>query len=184
VTRRVPAVDLPDTMLIRRFIDGDEAAFRMLYERHTPRLKMMVRRVLGRRSQDTDDVVQDTWLAGCRGIHTYRGDAKFASWLLAIGARTAYASLSRRESNEDELMEDVADPRVDGHATVIDLERALTELSDAQRTVVVLHDIEGFTHEEIGQQLGMATGTSKATLSRARQSLRMALTNGASNAAR
>jgi RNA polymerase sigma factor (sigma-70 family) len=67
---------------------------------------------------------------------------------------------------------------------MIDLERALASLPDHQRLVVVLHDVEGFTHEEIGAQLGLATGTSKATLSRARCALRQALTRGVSNAER
>jgi RNA polymerase sigma-70 factor (ECF subfamily) len=65
---------------------------------------------------------------------------------------------------------------------MIDLERALAALPDHQRVVVVLHDIEGFTHEEIGEQLGVATGTSKATLSRARHALRLSLNEGASHA--
>ena len=69
----------------------------------------------------------------------------------------------------------------DGPATAIDLERAIARLPDQQRAVVVLHDIEGFTHEEIARQLGIALGTSKVTLSRVREALRRTSNDGVSN---
>ena len=93
----VTAVTVPsDLSLVRRIIDGDERAFRVLYDRHTPRLKMLVRRLLGRRAVDADDVLQETWLAACRSLHQYRGDAQLSTWLTSIGVRAAYASLTRR----------------------------------------------------------------------------------------
>jgi RNA polymerase sigma-70 factor, ECF subfamily len=174
----------PDAELVSRFLNGDERAFCLLYDRHTPRLKMTVRRLLGGVDTDVDDVVQDVWLAGCRGMHQFRGDAKFSSWLTTIGARMAYATLSRRGLRESDLTDDVADSRGSSPASTIDLERALAALSDSRRIVVVLHDVEGFTHEEIAAELGMAVGTSKATLSRARRALRIALTSGVSNVQR
>lgn len=174
--------DLPDILLIRRFLDGEEPAFRALYERHTPRLTMTLRRLLGRDQHDLDDVVQETWIAGCRGVHAYRGDAKFSSWLIAIGVRIVFSRLSRVGRDNDELTDDIPSPADSGPATVIDLERAISALPKHQRAVVVLHDVEGFTHEEIADQLGIAPGTSKATLSRARHALRKALTEGVPNA--
>ena len=175
---------LGDTALIRRFLDGDEQAFRALYRRHTPRLRMIVARLLGPRRDEVDDVVQEAWLAGCRGIHRYNGDAKFASWLTTIGIRAAYARFSPANGVEVELSDDLllAGREGDDVATTVDLERALDRLPDHQRAVVVLHDVEGFTHEEIAQQLGIAPGTSKATLSRARQALRFFLTDGVPHA--
>jgi RNA polymerase sigma-70 factor (ECF subfamily) len=174
----------PDAALVRQFLNGDERAFRLLYDRHTPRLKLTIRRLLGGLGSDVDDIVQDVWLASCRGMHQYRGDAKFSSWLTAIAARVAYATLSQRGLRETDLVDNIADVRGDAPASSIDLERAMAALSDSQRMVVVLHDVEGFTHEEIASQLAMATGTSKATLSRARRALRLALTSGVSNAKR
>ena len=174
--------EMPDGALIRRFLDGDERAFRMLYERHTPRLKMTLQRLLGPRRQDVDDLLQDTWLAGCRGLHGYRGDAKFSTWLTSIGVRTTLNHLARRGERETETLDEIPEPSTNGPASTIDLERALAALPNHQRIVVVLHDVEGFTHEEIGEQLGVAAGTSKATLSRARQALRSALSEGVSNA--
>jgi RNA polymerase sigma factor (sigma-70 family) len=145
---------------------------------------MTIRRLLGGAAVDVDDVVQDVWLAGCRGMHQYRGEAKFSSWLASIGARVAYATLSRNGLRETDLANDIAELRTESPASSIDLERALAALSDAQRVVVVLHDVEGFTHEEIAGQLGMAVGTSKATLLRARRALRLSLTSGVLNAQR
>jgi RNA polymerase sigma-70 factor, ECF subfamily len=174
-----------DAALIRRFLDGDEAAFRDLYLRHTPRLKMTVRRLLGFRQQEMGDVVQDTWLAACRGMHAYRNDAPFSAWLTSIGARATYAALTRLTSRDtDPATDDLAAPERDDPESAIDLERALDGLPDTQRVVVVLHDIEGFTHHEIAEQLGIAAGTSKATLFRARRTLRAALTGGIENATR
>jgi len=177
-----PLSDQPDAALIAHFLDGDEGAFRALYERHTPRLRMLVQRLLGRDRHELDDVVQEVWLAASRGVHAFRGDAKFGTWLSAIGVRVAYNRLPLRSAEDSELSEDIPSPAEGSPATVIDLERAIAALPDHQRVVVVLHDVEGFTHEEIGEQLGMAIGTSKATLSRARHALRRALTEGVTNA--
>jgi RNA polymerase sigma-70 factor (ECF subfamily) len=181
VTSPLLPFELPDGALIRRFLDGDERAFRMLYERHTPRLKMTLVRLLGARRQEVEDLVQDTWLAGCRGLHGYRGDAKFSTWLTSIGVRTTLNHLTRGGDRETEMLGEYPALSGGGPATVIDLERALAALPDHQRMVVVLHDVEGFTHDEIGEQLGMASGTSKATLSRARHALRLALSEGVTN---
>lgn len=178
MTPRALYHELPDSALIRRFLDGEEVAFRALYVRHTPRLRSLIWRLLGPRREETDDVVQDTWLAGCRGMHRYNGDAKFSSWLTTIGIRAAYSRCSIPLHDEAELFDAAADPPSDGPATAIDLERALARLPSQQRAVVVLHDVEGFTHEEIAQQLGVAVGTSKGTLSRARSALRQMLNDG------
>jgi RNA polymerase sigma-70 factor (ECF subfamily) len=173
-----------DEVLIRRFLDGDEVAFRALHARHAPRVTMTIRRLLGFRRQESDDVAQDTWLAACRGLHAYRGDAPFPAWLAAIAARQAYAALSRLTRRESDGDDEIAALGVDPEEPSIDLERALAGLRDMQRLVVVLHDVEGFTHEEIAEQLGIAVGTSKATLFRARRALRMSLNGGVQNAAR
>jgi RNA polymerase sigma-70 factor (ECF subfamily) len=172
---------LPDGLLLHRFLDGDELAFRALYRRHTPRLRSVILRMLGARGSDAEDALQETWLSACRGIHAFRGDAQFATWLTTIGIRVVQGRL-RRSAGEAtvELPDDVRVSNPPGaHHAAIDLERAIARLPDHQRVVLVLHDVEGFTHEEIGRQLEVATGTSKATLSRARRALRGALTEGA-----
>src|SRR5207237_589553 len=148
----------------------------------TPRLRMLVMRLLGAaRQDDVDDVMQEAWLAGCRGLRNFAGDAQFSSWLTTIGIRVAYARFGRAGEFEIELFDDLAAPAGPGPASSIDLERALSRVSDRQRVVVVLHDIEGFTHQEIARHLGIPSGTTKATLSRARTVLRRLLNDGVSH---
>jgi RNA polymerase sigma factor (sigma-70 family) len=171
VRANAPSLDAPDSTLIHRFLGGDERAFRALYRRHTPRLRMVVWRLLAGNDADTDDVVQETWIAGCRGLHAYRGDSQFGTWLTTIGVRTARRRLTLREDTGEPLPDDWSSD-APALAEGIDIERGIARLSDQHRAVLVLHDVEGFTHEEIAAQLGVATGTSKAALSRARAKLR------------
>ena len=174
----------PDQALIRRFLAGEELAFRQLYERHTPRLRMTLLRLVAGVDHDADDLVQDTWLSACRGMRSFRGDALFSTWLTSIGVRAALAHLGRRIGTETEFLEEVSTEIEPALTASLDVDRALGRLSDRQRIVVVLHDIEGFTHEEIAGQLGIAVGTSKVTLFRARAVLRVALGLGEHNVSR
>ena len=176
-----PLRDLPDRALIRRFLDGEEAAFRVLHGRHAPRLRMTVLRLLGRRRDEVDDVEQEAWLGACRGMHAFNGTARFSSWLATIGIRAACARFSPGSDTQPCEMDDLPAPPLPAAATAIDLERALERLPDRQRAVVVLHDVEGFTHAEIARKLDMAPGTSKVTLLRARHALRRLLADGASD---
>ena len=174
--------ELPDSALISRFLNGDEGAFRALYQRHTPRLRMVICRLLGARREDADDLVQETWMRGCRGIHGFHGDAKFSTWLTTIGVRAVYSRFARHSLDEEPIFDDIPE-RVPGDAGLsVDLERVVAMLPDHQRAVVILHDIEGYTHQEIARQLGIAAGTSKATLSRARCTLRRLLNGGREHA--
>lgn len=171
---------MDDDVLIRRFLAGDEAAFRRLYGLHAPRLRMTILRILGHRDQETDDVLQDAWVSACRALHQFRGEARFSTWLAAIAIRTA----RRRMYWTDlyvELDEGLAAPAA-ASGESLDLERALTRLADAHRAVIVLHDVEGYTHEEIANLLGIAAGTSRSLLTRGRRSLRRLLTSEPSHA--
>jgi RNA polymerase sigma factor (sigma-70 family) len=172
-----PAVDDPaDVVLIDRFMNGDERAFRVLYGRHSPRLRMLLLRIVGYREVDADDLLQESWLACCRAIHTFRAESKFSTWLTTIAIRLARHRLTLHDPLHWDAEEIEAAEHSDPSAS-IDVERALALLPDRSRAVLVLHDIEGWTHDEIGRQLGIATGTSKATLSRARAFLRRHLTD-------
>jgi RNA polymerase sigma factor (sigma-70 family) len=169
-------LDPLDRRLINAFLGGDEDAFRALYERHTPRLRVIVVRLLGRNGADADDVVQETWLAACRGLRGFRGTARFSTWLTTIGIRSVRDRLrSGVDLDTLPVFAEIEAPPAPGAATVIDLERAIARLPAQYRLVLVLHDVEGFTHAEIGHQLGMAEGSSKAALSRARAAVRAML---------
>lgn len=173
------ATNTPDSddRLIHGVLDGDEHAFRALYRRHTPRLRQLVLRLVGEPHADADDVVQETWMRAVMKLSGFRGASSFRTWLIGIGVRTAHETLRRRkrrrETGSVELFEPAGSPPM--VADHIDLERALASLGAPHRTVLLLHDLEGFTHEEIGRQLGIAIGTSKSHLFRARRAMRDAL---------
>jgi RNA polymerase sigma-70 factor (ECF subfamily) len=173
--RRSTGSDQPDTVLLPAVAAGDEAAFRVLYHRHTPRLRWLVLRLLGGHEADADDAVQEGWVRAVAGLPGFRGEAVFGSWLSAIAIRVAWETIRKRRPwvamTEDV---DAATLPFDLEDRV-DLEQALGRLPDPQRMVVVLHDVEGFTHDEIATHLGIAEGTSKSHLHRARQALRLML---------
>lgn len=171
----VPGAAPPDEQLLPAVAGGDEAAFRALYRRHTPRLRMLVLRVLGGHEADTDDVVQESWVRAIGGLADYRGESAFATWLNGIGIRVAWEAIRKRRP-ADGATTDVDLP-IDPPDTAerLDLEEALRRLPDDQRAVVVLHDVEGFGHDEIAASLGIAVGTSRSHLSRARRALRTML---------
>jgi RNA polymerase sigma-70 factor (ECF subfamily) len=166
--------DPTDRVLIDGFLRGDELAFRALYRRHAPRLRMLILRLLGSRRSAADDLLQDAWVAACRGLGQYRGDAQFSTWLSAIAIR-----LVRRHLQWTIDAAALEDGEPSDHAAScverLEVEQALARLTDAQRAVVVLHDIEGYTHEEIAASLGIAAGTSRSLLTRARRALRALL---------
>ncbi|HWK89939.1 MAG TPA: RNA polymerase sigma factor, partial [Longimicrobium sp.] len=154
-----------------------ERAFRELYARHTPRLFQFVLRIVGGSEHDAEDVVQETWIRATEALATFRWEAAFSTWLTGIGLNVARGLLRKRGRwqtvGEDEAPEPWRPAPADGDG--IDLERAVAALPTGYRTVLVLHDIEGFTHEEIGERLGIAPGTSKSQLSHARRALRQML---------
>jgi RNA polymerase sigma factor (sigma-70 family) len=165
----------PDEALIRGFLDGDEAAFRSLYRRHAPRLRMLVLRLVGYRDTEADDVLQETWLAGCRALRGFRGDARFGTWLTTIAIRTARRRmgwiLDAPVALDDGEIEELPHPGRPVDAA-IDAERVLQGLPERDRIVFTLRYLEGFTHEEIARELGIAIGTSRAILSRSLTQIR------------
>ena len=169
-----------DRELADLVLGGDEPAFRELYRKHTPRLLALVLRFLGGREADAEDVVQEAWLRAAQRLGTFRWEAAFGSWLSAIALNLAREQLRksgrRREVEWPEEEPPAAEPlRV---LDPTDLERALIGLPDGYRTVLVLHDVEGYRHEEIAAQLGVTVGTSKSQLFHARRAMRHALGAG------
>ena len=164
-----------DRQLALAFLDGSETAFRVLYRRHTPRLRGLVLRLLGGATDEADDVVQESWLRACAGLPGFRWEAALSTWLCGIGVRTALEALRRGRRWGDETSLDEIPTHTPAPGAGLDVERALARLPQRQRTVLVLHDVEGYTHEEIGELLGIVAGTSKSQLAHAREALRSAL---------
>ena len=169
---------IPDRALADEVLqDQSEQAFRVLYRRHTPRLYQMVLRLLGGSDMDAEDAVQETWVRAADHLARFEWRSSFNTWLVSIGLNVAREFL-RRQKRVDFVdtgpeWEPVA--RGVAHGERMDLERAIACLPAGYRTVLVLHDVEGFTHPEIGELLGVTSGTSKSQLFAARRAMRILL---------
>ncbi len=177
------SVTKSDAALIAAAVAGAEAAFRELFRRHTPHLLQFVTRVLGPSAADAEDVVQDTWLRAYPALVTFRSESSFSTWLCSVGLRAALDSMRRGKRHiADELFEEDSAQDPPHQEDRMDIETAIARLAPGYRMVLLLHDVEGFTHEEIGVQLGIAPGTSKAQLFKARRVMRVLLTGREKNA--
>ena len=154
--------------------DGDEAAFRRLYRRHTPRLYNFLLHMLGGSRRDAEDVAQETWVRAVERLDSFRGEASFGTWLTGVGVNMARNHLRRLSRRDEVTLERLPEPAVRPPApdAAIDLERAIALLPDGYRTVLVLHDVEGWRHREIAAALGISDGTSKSQLFAARRWVR------------
>ena len=164
----------PDAMLVARARRSDAGAFEQLYRRHVGRVNALCVRLCGDRHHG-EDLCQESFVQAWRKLGDFRGDAAFGTWLYRIAANTALGHLRRQRSwpahEELEDAEAMLPAQRGPGPEPIDLERAIAALPPRARAVLVLHDIEGLDHAEIGESLGIAIGTSKAQLHRARQAL-------------
>jgi RNA polymerase sigma-70 factor (ECF subfamily) len=158
---------------------GDEDAFRLLYRRHTPAVYGFVLRLVGGNEQEAEDIIQETWLRAARGLEGFRWKSALRSWLtgIALNRVRELARKNKRSLVEVDMGWEIPDFAPDP-GTRMDLERALELLPPGFRTVLVLHDVEGFTHQEIGSRLGITDGTSKSQLFGARRAMRRLLNAG------
>lgn len=158
---------------------GDEEAFRVLYRRHSPRVFQFVLRLLGGDVAEAEDVMQETWLRAARALGAFRWESAFSSWLSGIALNRVRELARKRKRSLTQVDGDweFGVPPVDAGKR-IDLERALALLPPGFRTVLVLHDVEGFTHQEIGDRLGITDGTSKSQLHGARKAMRRLMNVG------
>ena len=170
-------IDLgPDDDAERAWVDrflarGEEAAFRMLYRRHAEYLFRLAVRLCGGRRDTAEDALQEAWLRAAQLLPRFRWESRLRTWLGGIVVNCCREQ-RRRSARE------VGEPSPEqppGQAADLDLESAVLELPDGLREVLVLHAIEGYTHEEIGSLLGIAAGTSKSRLFDARAALRRRL---------
>jgi RNA polymerase sigma-70 factor (ECF subfamily) len=170
--------DAEDASLAAR---GDHRAFERLYRGHAARIHSLARRMVG--SDEANELTQDVFVRAWQKVDTFRGESQFGTWLyrLAVNvmlARRAKLAIQRqRYGGDDEVLEFVpAKPQTSDLG--LDFETAIERLPEGARQVFVLHDVEGFKHEEIARMMGVTSGTSKAQLHRARMLLRRTLTKG------
>ncbi len=168
-----------DPLTIRRAINGDETALRALWVAHAPRIDAVVRRLVGDPDQAAD-IAQEVWIQIFRALPTWRGDSQFSTWAHRIAVnRTLNALRSvRRLAKLETVMEDdtvSVDEDTDRTFLAQSIDEAVQKLAPGARSVFVLHDVEGYTHEEIAKELGITSGGSKSQLFKARAKLRRLL---------
>ena len=177
-----PAADDGDIALARAAASGDGRAFEALYRRHSRRVYAVVWRLAGGQAARAEDLVQESFIRAWQALPAFRFESAFTTWLHRLAVNTALMELRGRSGNEDRETDDAmlehigtADTAGQRVREQLDLERAVATLPPRARAVLVLHDIEGWKHEEIATELGMAVGSSKAQLHRARNLLRKRL---------
>jgi len=161
---------------------GDLRAYERLYRWQGARMKNLARNLLGSQT-DAEDAVQDTFLKIQRGIRSYRGQSSFVTWAFRVLVNTCYdvrrSRMRRKEQSHDESQENV--PRPERHSPAshptlkMALERALAKLTEHQRDVFLLYEVEGFRHAEIAELLAISETASKNTLFQAKKNLRVML---------
>jgi RNA polymerase sigma factor (sigma-70 family) len=174
-----PRSEPEDYELVRRATAGEMRAFEVLYRRHSGRVHGAVWRLSGMNETRAEELTQEAFVRAWQKLGSFRFESAFTTWLHRLAVNVALMDLRSRDPEDhvdDEVMAsfgDPAQPHCAGERA--DLERAIAALPPRARAVLVLHDIEGWKHEEIGRELGMAVGSSKAQLHRARGLLRRAL---------
>jgi RNA polymerase sigma-70 factor (ECF subfamily) len=165
---------------IERARAGDFGAFEELYREHVGRVFAICLRLTANRAH-AEELTQEAFIRAWERLGTFRGESRFSSWIARVAVNAVLSerrSRSRREDRETPI-DAQAEQRLPGRPAArgrsLDLERAIAALPERARDVFVLHDVEGYRHEEVGRLLGIAAGTSKAQLHRARKLLREAL---------
>jgi RNA polymerase sigma-70 factor (ECF subfamily) len=184
--RRIQAEELPEAELIRRAQKGDAEAFERIYRLHGRRVYSLCLRMVGN-TAEAEDLAQEAFLQLFRKIHTFRGESAFSTWLHRLTVNVVLMRLRKKalpESSLDEMTEpeedsggtrrDVGgpDPLLSGSIDRVHLHRAIEQLPPGYKMVFVLHDMQGYEHNEIASLMGCSVGNSKSQLHKARMRLR------------
>lgn len=165
-----------ETTDAQRAAGGDHDAFERLYRGHVGRIHALARRMVG--DDVAEDLTQEVFIRAWQKLSTFRGDAKFGTWLHRLAVNHL---LSRRETERkrdartlagEGMWDTMAAPVRRSPGAAMDLEAAMARLPGGAREVFVLFDVEGYSHEEVAEVMGISTGTSKSQLHRARMLLR------------
>jgi RNA polymerase sigma-70 factor (ECF subfamily) len=165
--------------LVTRAQQGDSEAFELLYRENASRVYALACRMTGNPSL-AEDLTQEVFVRAWRKLASFRGESAFGSWLFPLAVNVVYSEGRARRRREARVVsDDVAELNVAAPAAAtaerVDLERALRTLPEGAREVFVLHDAYGYKHQEVAAAMGIAVGTSKAQLHRARRLLREVL---------
>ena len=170
-----------DTRDVALAAAGDRAAFERLYRRHAGRVHGLASRMLS--AAEAPEVTQDVFVRTWQKLETFRGEAQFGTWLhrLAINvilSRRAGLAKQRERFLPDDAALELLPVRPVRSELRMDFETSIAQLPEGARAIFVMHDVEGYTHEEIAASMGITTGTTKAQLHRARMLLRRTLEAG------
>lgn len=166
-----------DEELVRRFLAGDRSAFGTLVERHERRVYNLAYRMLGR-PEDAADATQDVFVTCLRKLSSFRGSSAFTTWLHRVAANACYDILRRRPREqpapENPEPAPTADP-AEASATAIDVQRALLQVPEEYRVVLIMHDVQGVPYQDVAEAIGTPVGTVKSRIHRGRVALARAL---------
>jgi RNA polymerase sigma-70 factor (ECF subfamily) len=179
---------LSDERLLERFLAGDDDAFRVLFDRHAPRLLGYVRRMIGDEAR-SEDLVQETFLRIVRAAHRYEERGRFTAWIFTIATRLCYNEIGRRRRTpmeegigegppsltEGPGREETILDRIDVERMEDELQGALARLSEGHRAVFVLRYYERLSYAAVARVLGISEGTAKSRMHFAVRRLRSLL---------
>ncbi|MFE0501620.1 RNA polymerase sigma factor [Lysobacter soli] len=177
----VPDDGSEERSLVSAAARGEMRAFEALYRRHAGRVHGVIARLVGGHGARAEDLTQEAFVRAWQALPAFRFESAFSTWLHRLAVNTALMELRSRRSrpqdegdSDEEVFDLIGSADSAGHTTALsmDLERAVASLPPRARAVLVLYDVEGWKHEEIAAELGMAVGSSKAQLHRARSLLR------------
>jgi RNA polymerase sigma-70 factor (ECF subfamily) len=173
-----------EAALIERCRRGELGAFEEIYRLHSPRLFGLINRMVGNPA-DAEDLLQEVFLAAHRKLESFRGESALGTWLYRLATNQCLDHLRSRAARSGQLTDAIDDEpsladagsRAIAESTVtkMDLERAMAQLPEGCRAAFLLHDVEGLEHREVADALGIAEGTSKSQVHKARLKLRMLL---------
>jgi RNA polymerase sigma-70 factor, ECF subfamily len=162
--------------LVRRAQAGDVAAFEGLYRTHAGGILTLCRRMM-RDDTAARELVQDVFVRAWERLTSFKGQSVFGTWLHRLAVNVVLERLRSAKRDAARHVDDESEEVFGGHSNAVDLdtrmdlENALATLPQGARTVFVLHDMEGYSHDEIAQMTGIAAGTARAQLWRARRAL-------------
>jgi RNA polymerase sigma-70 factor (ECF subfamily) len=169
-----------DEQLIQRCLNGEISAFRELYDQHKEGLFSVAMRI-HHNSQDAEDALQETFVKIYKALPGFKGECKLSTWIYKILLNTCFSSLKQKKSSAERLINLSKDELAnstkqnDNPLNKLILEQEIASLPVGYRSVFVLHEVEGFSHEEIAEMLEITIGTSKSQLFKAKKMLRIRL---------